>query len=318
MYGGVVMASGFDRSRWVLETAVPQGEVDFRKRHFAERARPPADVFISYSSLDRENARTFCAELRRHGIAYFLDEKDLSPGDRLSQRLKEEILKRSHYLLLLTKNSAQSAWVTAEFDLAASSERTCRVLRLDDDVPMPARVADLLADSDPDKLIAYYRLQKYDHLSVQIFLRDIVMPVNLSELPNFRPVDAHASAWEHKEFETWPEIDRQYALRGHYRAPRIARIEVERTGTIPKLRLLGGSSGPVGIQVEWKDGLVAQRQWWHNSQKINTDDVHQAFWFEAVDELERILKGEAAVLTRSGIQLEQLPHVTWWDFKRQI
>lgn len=309
------MTSEFDRSRWVLESAVMQGQIDFRKRHFAERARPPADVFISYSSLDRGAARSFCDELRENGIACFLDEKDLSAGDRLSKKLKEAIRKRSHYLLLLSKNSAASAWVGVECGFAAGSERICRVLRLDDDVAMPPGVADILADSEPAKLIAYYKGQKYDPLSIQIFLRDVMMPVYLSELGNFRPVQGHTSAWEHKEAETWPEVDRKYALDGHYRAPRIARIEVERTGGVPKLRLVGWKNGPIEVAVAWKDDQVALQQWWYIPEKINIDDVHSAFWLEAVDELVRILQGQASVLTSSGIELERLPHVTWWDFK---
>lgn len=307
------MAS-FDRSRWVLETAVRQGQIDFRKRHFAERARPPTDVFISYSSLDRAAARSFCDELRANGITCFLDEKDLSPGDRLSETLKEAIRDRSHYLLLLSKNSAVSTWVGAECGFAAGSERICRVLKLDGDVAMPPGVADILADSDPATLIAYYKDQRYDPFCIQIFLRDLMMPVHLSELGNFRPVQGHASVWEHKEAESWPEVDRKYMRNGHYRGHRIARIEVDRSDEVPKLRLVGWNGGPIDVEVGWKDGKVAQQQWWHIPEKINTDDVHQAFWLEAVAELMRILEGRASVLTSTGIELERLPAVTWWDF----
>ena len=309
------MPSNHERSRSILDQGVAEGKARFYTEQSAERKRSPADVFVSYSSRDREEARSVCKKLKRAGIAYFLDEKDIEPGTVLSAKLQQEIEKRQYYLLLLSEHSAVSQWVTSEWIFAASRERTLRILLLTKDAPIPPHLANVLADDKPAKLVKYYRCQKYSPFSLQVFLRDMLSPMRLSELGKFQPVPDRRWTWEHQDVGKWPDEDRKRFRDGHSRIPRIARIGIRKNKGLPTLQLQCWLGDPTDLEIKPEGNQLTPSPWWYDPYyKPKPEVVHPAFWNEAMDELIRLLEGKASVLTSpSGNKLELLPAVTWSD-----
>lgn len=308
----VVMPSDFDVGRFRHKLFVEQLIVDFRVKHFAERERPPADVFVSYSTRDQLQAQSICTKLKENGIVYFVDEKDIEPGADLYESIERGIRQRRNYLLLLSEHSAASEWVLHEWAPAGGAGCNRRMLRLARDVSIPPRLAHVRADDEPEKLIDYYRGQQYDPESIQVFIRDLLSPISLDELSNFRPVLDQTSTWEHQDVEKWSEDRKRFPDVGWYHTPRIARIEIQRTDALPKLHLHCWRNGPVDQEIELKGNKLTLYAWWYIPERANTEEVHPAFWCQAIEELVRLIEGKS-ILKESGEQLEKRPHVSWWN-----
>jgi hypothetical protein len=85
-------------------------------------------VFISYSSKDREWARRMEQDLRARGVdKIFLDERTLETGLPWAPALKDAVRASRHLLVLWSKNASSSQWVAAEmaqFDIVAGEATT--------------------------------------------------------------------------------------------------------------------------------------------------------------------------------------------------
>lgn len=83
-------------------------------------------VFISYSSKDRPYADRIRAELALNDIGIWIDRDEISFGDRISDSIIEGMTAADYYLLLISENSNNSAWVQREisqaFDLAQKKD----------------------------------------------------------------------------------------------------------------------------------------------------------------------------------------------------
>ena len=75
-------------------------------------------VFVSHSWKDKTLARRVARRLRHRGVGIWIDEAEMQVGDRLSQRLADEIRASGHLLVLLTESATKSKWVTQELDVA--------------------------------------------------------------------------------------------------------------------------------------------------------------------------------------------------------
>jgi len=285
---------------------------EFRVKQCAERERPPADVFVSYSKRDEEKARSICRKLKEAGIVYFVDEKDIEPGADLYEKIEQGIRQRKNYLLLLSEHSAASEWVKYEWAAAGGAGSNRRILRLAKDVSIPPKLAHVLADDDLETLIKHYQGQNYDLFSTHVFLRDILSPINLDEFANFRPVPGQTSAWEHQDVGKWPDED-QKRLKDHGdRIPHIARIEIRKTDGLPKLHLQCWKGGASEQDIELKGNQLTLYAWWYIPERANTEEVHPAFWCHAIEELIRLLDGKS-ILKEPGDKLNGEPLVSWWD-----
>jgi uncharacterized protein YjbI with pentapeptide repeats len=99
----------------------------------------PYSCFISYASLDQEFADLLYKNLQDKGVRCWYAPRDLTIGARIRQTLDEKIQLHEKLLLVLSKNSINSAWVEQEVETALARERknTETILfpiRLDDDV----------------------------------------------------------------------------------------------------------------------------------------------------------------------------------------
>ncbi len=100
--------------------------------------------FISYSSKDNDFAQRLYADLQREHIRCWFAPEDLSIGDKFRSCIDEAILVYDKLLLVLSDNSARSAWVESEVEAALEKERRQKHLvlfpiRLDETVMMTAQ-----------------------------------------------------------------------------------------------------------------------------------------------------------------------------------
>lgn len=82
----------------------------------------PYDVFISYSSQDRELAAWLAAELRRTGYAVWLDRDEILVGHNIVDEVYRGILQSRFLIVLLTRNSVRSKWVREELSAGRIEE----------------------------------------------------------------------------------------------------------------------------------------------------------------------------------------------------
>ena len=78
--------------------------------------RPQISFFISYNHKDREIARDLAAALNQAGITFFLDSRDIKPGQDWANVIEQALVDSKHLLLIHTKNSRQSKHVKNEWN----------------------------------------------------------------------------------------------------------------------------------------------------------------------------------------------------------
>ncbi len=80
-----------------------------------------ADIFISYSSEDREFADKIAQDLKKNGYNTFYD-KEILPGEEWENRLNHELQKAKNLIVILSPNYTRSQWTQQELEAAALSE----------------------------------------------------------------------------------------------------------------------------------------------------------------------------------------------------
>jgi hypothetical protein len=79
--------------------------------------------FISHSSIDQEFTERLHADLQAKGVRCWYAPEDLKIGDKFRTRIDEAIRIHDKLLIILSENSAQSAWVETEVETAFERER---------------------------------------------------------------------------------------------------------------------------------------------------------------------------------------------------
>ena len=88
------------------------------------------EVFLSYSSRDRDLAERLARDLSKQGIPVFLEQDSLEPGHRWEEQIRNALERAEAMVVLLTPASLDSQWVTMEWrvGLESSSRRVIPVL----------------------------------------------------------------------------------------------------------------------------------------------------------------------------------------------
>jgi hypothetical protein len=75
---------------------------------------PGVSVFISHSSKDDGIVKELQQALELRGIVVWVDSEELSGGDPLSPKIHEAIENADHFLVLVSMDALNSAWVQRE------------------------------------------------------------------------------------------------------------------------------------------------------------------------------------------------------------
>ena len=90
------------------------------------------DVFLSYSSLNKNVADAVVAELEQHGIRCWYAPRDIIPGQEWVSAIHDAITACSLFVLIYTDSSNESKQVANEVALAFNSGKTLIPFRLSD------------------------------------------------------------------------------------------------------------------------------------------------------------------------------------------
>ncbi|MEN8118125.1 MAG: toll/interleukin-1 receptor domain-containing protein [Bacteroidota bacterium] len=86
-----------------------------------------SDIFISYSSADRDKAKIFANALEQHGWSVWWDRK-IPPGKKYDEVIEEELDKAKCVVVLWSEESVKSDWVKEEITEAAQNDILVPVL----------------------------------------------------------------------------------------------------------------------------------------------------------------------------------------------
>ncbi|MEM6485564.1 MAG: toll/interleukin-1 receptor domain-containing protein [Pseudomonadota bacterium] len=110
--------------------------------------QPFPRVFVSHSSADKDFVRVLVGELQDAGVDTWFDEQQLSPGDSIVSGISGGLSDTDYLLVVLSKNSVQSNWVTAELNAALmlqlSDGGTTVIPVVIDDCDIPVLLRDIV------------------------------------------------------------------------------------------------------------------------------------------------------------------------------
>ncbi len=95
-----------------------------------------ADIFISYSSYDREKANTLAKELRTNGYEVWMDNGGIGGAQDWSSEIVEALNKAKTILFLVSKDSVTSHNCAKEIHLASEKHKNILPIVLED-TPLP-------------------------------------------------------------------------------------------------------------------------------------------------------------------------------------
>jgi hypothetical protein len=109
------------------------------------------DIFLSYSTSDKDEARKLEALFSNEKIKVFMSEKEVKPGSTWEVDIKDALSNSKMMYILATPNSIKSEWVTTEWAVAwAKKIRIVPVL-------LHCSISDL-----PDRLKAYQTIDFHE------------------------------------------------------------------------------------------------------------------------------------------------------------
>lgn len=90
------------------------------------------DVFISYSSIQEEEAIRICAFLESYKVSCFVSTRDIVPGVEYAEQLLEAIDNAKVIVLLLSQEANDSPHVLREVEYAVSHKKAIIVYALEE------------------------------------------------------------------------------------------------------------------------------------------------------------------------------------------
>jgi hypothetical protein len=81
------------------------------------------DLFLSFSSRNKDQAREVYADAIALGLRVFMDEREVAPGEEFSEVIRAALVGSREMALLATTDSMASEWVTTEWGAAWALRR---------------------------------------------------------------------------------------------------------------------------------------------------------------------------------------------------
>lgn len=89
------------------------------------------DVFISYSSQNKEAAQAICHTLEQNEIKCWMAPRDIPPGSEYGDLIDEAIKSSTVVVVLFSETAATSLWVKGELNIAFEEQKVIIPFRLD-------------------------------------------------------------------------------------------------------------------------------------------------------------------------------------------
>jgi hypothetical protein len=94
-----------------------------------------ANIFISYSTRDRDVAQTLCEALEHRGFGCWIASRDIGPGENFQVSIVHAIRAAKVMILVFSANSSKSEEIKKELVLAGQSRLVVIPVRLEDVTP---------------------------------------------------------------------------------------------------------------------------------------------------------------------------------------
>lgn len=119
------------------------------------------DVFLSYSSRDKDEARQVCSFLEKKGVTVFLAEKSIKPSSKWETTVRDALRNSRLLCLLATPNSLHSEWVITEWGAAWAF-----------DIPILPLLFQCSANDLPERLRSYQALNYHEMSEIIALLKE--------------------------------------------------------------------------------------------------------------------------------------------------
>lgn len=81
------------------------------------------DIFLSYSSHDRDWVTRFADSIEKSGIKLWFDMADLRPGDNWEEQVQKALRESTTLVIVLSQNNMNSAWTYFELGAAVADNK---------------------------------------------------------------------------------------------------------------------------------------------------------------------------------------------------
>ncbi len=123
------------------------------------------NVFISYSTKDLHVVSKFKEMLSVPVIDVFIAEYSMKPGSKLDEEIIDAIRDCDLFILLWSRNSKKSEWVSQEIGIATTEEKTILPIVLNKGLSLPGFIKNrkyLAAYENPEEAQYFLRKTVFD------------------------------------------------------------------------------------------------------------------------------------------------------------
>lgn len=117
--------------RILNKKAVPRGYVSIKKSAPCNAA----EVFISYSTRDREIADAVCNYLESNGVKCWIAPRDLKTGSNYAEEISNQISNAKIDLVISSESSNKSVYVKQEMEMAFRQQKMIIAFKIDESLP---------------------------------------------------------------------------------------------------------------------------------------------------------------------------------------
>jgi hypothetical protein len=110
----------------------------------AHKSSTASKIFISYAHEDAAVADLVVAALAAINLAPWIDRTQINPGDSFIEKMNQGLTKASYLLLLLSRASVASRWVSREWMAALATAETVILPLLVEDCEIPPLLRDIV------------------------------------------------------------------------------------------------------------------------------------------------------------------------------
>ncbi len=91
-----------------------------------------ADIFISYSSKDKQIADVLCSQMEQNGYSCWIAPRDIIPGEDWARSINTAITAAKVFIVIYSRNSCESSQVPKEIGIAGARDLSIIPYKIDD------------------------------------------------------------------------------------------------------------------------------------------------------------------------------------------